>query len=308
MLLRSMYRQCRVRPGRLDVSGTGRRRSSETSIFLKNFWPPALPGPFRETLGMGLNVPSSYRNCSCTRLGVDDVKASFAWPRHVPLDVSLAAGSRVSVMPHSALLAECPRARARRAAARRRVLRVRRDVRDQERRHVECNARRQVRRDRVDGRESLHRARQLVPAADRRRPLAPRCQLSARPPRTRSSPCDRDLPSPKPHASSLRTPQLRANLREGDRHHSQQSARRSSKSSPTGRRSGTPAARSRRMWSPNLDRYLLQFEAAVQGAGGHVHWARDANEANAVVAGDRSLAPASRRSSRSSRSRPTRSN
>src|SRR5690348_12392864 len=33
----------------------------------------------------------------------------------------------------------------------------------------------------------------------------------------------------------------------------------------------------------NLDRYLLQFEAAVQAAGGHVHWARDAAEANAVV-------------------------
>ena len=35
----------------------------------------------------------------------------------------------------------------------------------------------------------------------------------------------------------------------------------------------------------NLDRYLLQFEAAVEGAGGRVHWARDASEANAVVAG-----------------------
>ena len=34
----------------------------------------------------------------------------------------------------------------------------------------------------------------------------------------------------------------------------------------------------------NLDRYLLQFEAAVESAGGHVHWARDAAEANAVVA------------------------
>ncbi len=33
----------------------------------------------------------------------------------------------------------------------------------------------------------------------------------------------------------------------------------------------------------NLDRYLLQFEAAVQAAGGRVHWARDAAEANAVV-------------------------
>ena len=34
----------------------------------------------------------------------------------------------------------------------------------------------------------------------------------------------------------------------------------------------------------NLDGYLLQFEAAVAEAGGHVHWARDAAEANAVVA------------------------
>jgi L-lactate dehydrogenase complex protein LldF len=32
-----------------------------------------------------------------------------------------------------------------------------------------------------------------------------------------------------------------------------------------------------------LDEYLLQFEAAVQAAGGHVHWARDAAEANAAV-------------------------
>ena len=34
----------------------------------------------------------------------------------------------------------------------------------------------------------------------------------------------------------------------------------------------------------NLDRYLVEFEAAVRQAGGHVHWARDAAEANAVVA------------------------
>jgi L-lactate dehydrogenase complex protein LldF len=33
-----------------------------------------------------------------------------------------------------------------------------------------------------------------------------------------------------------------------------------------------------------LDRYLVQFESAVEAAGGHVHWARDAAEANAVVA------------------------
>jgi L-lactate dehydrogenase complex protein LldF len=32
-----------------------------------------------------------------------------------------------------------------------------------------------------------------------------------------------------------------------------------------------------------LDDYLLQFEQAVRSAGGQVHWARDASEANAVV-------------------------
>ncbi|MFI7230271.1 lactate utilization protein B [Nonomuraea angiospora] len=35
----------------------------------------------------------------------------------------------------------------------------------------------------------------------------------------------------------------------------------------------------------NLDRYLVQLEAAVTRAGGTVHWARDAAEANTIVAG-----------------------
>jgi L-lactate dehydrogenase complex protein LldF len=33
----------------------------------------------------------------------------------------------------------------------------------------------------------------------------------------------------------------------------------------------------------NLDEYLLQLEAAVERAGGHVHWARDAAEANKLL-------------------------
>jgi L-lactate dehydrogenase complex protein LldF len=33
----------------------------------------------------------------------------------------------------------------------------------------------------------------------------------------------------------------------------------------------------------NLDDYLLELEAAVQAAGGHVHWARDGAEANHVI-------------------------
>ncbi len=35
----------------------------------------------------------------------------------------------------------------------------------------------------------------------------------------------------------------------------------------------------------HLDQYLLQLEAAVQKAGGHVHWAADAAEANQIITG-----------------------
>jgi L-lactate dehydrogenase complex protein LldF len=35
----------------------------------------------------------------------------------------------------------------------------------------------------------------------------------------------------------------------------------------------------------HLDEYLLQLEESVQKAGGHVHWARDAEEANGIIAG-----------------------
>jgi L-lactate dehydrogenase complex protein LldF len=35
----------------------------------------------------------------------------------------------------------------------------------------------------------------------------------------------------------------------------------------------------------HLDEYLLELEASVQRTGGHVHWARDADEANAIIAG-----------------------
>jgi L-lactate dehydrogenase complex protein LldF len=34
----------------------------------------------------------------------------------------------------------------------------------------------------------------------------------------------------------------------------------------------------------HLDKYLLQLEESVQKAGGHVHWARDAGEANRIIA------------------------
>src|SRR5690242_12615320 len=35
----------------------------------------------------------------------------------------------------------------------------------------------------------------------------------------------------------------------------------------------------------HLDFYLTQFETACANAGGHVHWARDADEANNIIVG-----------------------
>ena len=35
----------------------------------------------------------------------------------------------------------------------------------------------------------------------------------------------------------------------------------------------------------HLDFYLKQFETACKNAGGHVHWARDADEANDIIVG-----------------------
>ncbi len=56
----------------------------------------------------------------------------------------------------------------------------------------------------------------------------------------------------------------------------------------------------------HLDTYLEQFEQAATARGAHVHWARDAGEASAIVT---TLVgrPVTKRSSRSSRWRPRRS-
>ena len=50
----------------------------------------------------------------------------------------------------------------------------------------------------------------------------------------------------------------------------------------------------------HLDEYLLQLEESVTRAGGEVHWARDAEEANRIIARDHQGPRARKRSSRSS--------
>ncbi len=54
--------------------------------------------------------------------------------------------------------------------------------------------------------------------------------------------------------------------------------------SRTGRTCGRPGRRSRTRTLHDLASYLLQLEASLTAAGATVHWARDAAEANAVVA------------------------
>ncbi len=51
----------------------------------------------------------------------------------------------------------------------------------------------------------------------------------------------------------------------------------------------------------HLDHYLQQFEQACTAAGGQVHWAADAEEANQIIAGLVEASTAATRSSRSKR-------
>src|SRR5207302_4360898 len=103
------------------------------------------------------------------------------------------------------------RARARRAARGGGVLRLRRHLRGQERRHLARHARRQVPLRLGDRRRGLHRGRRLVPDADRRRALASaRSRSDGAPGR---DPGGDVTDFPEAARAALADPQLRANLR-----------------------------------------------------------------------------------------------
>ena len=141
-------------------------------------------------------------------------------------------------------------------------------------------------RPRAERRRVLHRPRRLVPAADRRRAVATRHAACGRSTSRRSSRRDDREHRAVPGSGAARARE-RAAAGEPARARptrSARSARGSSPSCPTGRSCARRAARSRQTCSPASTSTCVQFEAAVTAAGGQVHWARDAAEANAVVA------------------------
>ena len=116
------------------------------------------------------------------KLGLTDVGASFPAPGRLPPDLPFAPSdpcrrSTVDAAPQRA------GARAGALRPRDRVLRLRRHVRDQERRYVDGDAVGQVRRARGERRRRVYRARRLVSLADRRRARTPRLRRSHDAPR-----------------------------------------------------------------------------------------------------------------------------
>src|SRR5436305_563232 len=160
------------------------------------------------------------------------------------------------------------------------MLRVRRDVLGQERRHVERDGGRQVRLDRRERSGGLHRARQLVSAPDRRRARPPRRRRARH--ASRRDTCRHMSSFPEAARGELANVQLRTNLRAAT------DTIRAKRARVVGEvpdweelREAGRAIKADVL--AHLDEYLLQFEAAFRAAGGVVHWARDADEANAIV-------------------------
>src|SRR3954453_7662152 len=160
------------------------------------------------------------------------------------------------------------------------MLRLRRHVLGQERRHVVGDARGQVRAHPRDRRVGLHSRRRLLPDAHRRRPLADGCAGSHAAARG-----DPRVVTSFPEAArvALANPQLRANLANAT------TTIRAKRASVVAEvpdweelREAGRAIKANTL--ARLDEYLVQFEEALVAAGAQVHWARDAAEANAVVA------------------------
>ena len=177
-------------------------------------------------------------------LGTDDVGATF--PHRVTMHPTCHSLRLLHVGDRAAAAA---RARARhrpgRPARRPRVLRLRRHVRDQERRRLDGDALRQAAPHPRHARRGLHGGRQLLPDAHRRRPAPPARGRARRCTWPRSwRPRERRLPSGG--ARGARQRPAAAQPGQGDDDDPGQARQRRRRSCPTGRRCARPARRSRR--------------------------------------------------------------
>src|SRR5690606_27366014 len=215
-------------------------------------------------------------------------------PGHLPPDLSRPAHAAPG-RPAAAPAAAGARAAAGGPAGSDGVLRLRRHVRGQERRRVRGDARRQVHGDHRHRSGVRRRRRQLVPGAHRRRAVPSRRARPARP--LRRDPGSAGMTDqraslgivaarPFPHAArtALADRQLRANLRMATR------TIRDKRLRVVAERSDWEALRAAGAALKDdvlarLPELLVQFEQAATAAGATVHWARDAQEACAVVTG-----------------------
>src|SRR3954452_5688787 len=202
-------------------------------------------------------------------------------PRRLPPDVSLAAAAQGGRPPAAAAARRAgPRAGGDRGGAG--VLRLRRHLRRQERRHVDGDALRQGALRARQPRGGLHLCRQLVPDAHRRRAAARAHRRADGPPRR--DPGGAGVSFPVAARRALADSQLRTNLGKAT------STIRAKRAGVVAEvddwealREAGAAIKARAM--ATLPEQLERLEAAVTAAGGVVHWARDAAEANRIVAG-----------------------
>ena len=206
-------------------------------------------------------------------LGVEDVGATF--PHRVVYHSTCHSLRLLEVGDRPLrLLRAVQRHRPRRARGRARVLRLRRDVRGQERGHLDGDALRQAAPRARHARGGLHVGRQLVPDAHRRRAAgasAPACAPCTSP---RSWRRPSELPRRGPRGARRRpaAPQPR----QGDDDDPRQARAGGGARSPTGRRCATPARRSRRARWRRCPSSSSAWRRRSRAAGGVVHWARDA--------------------------------
>src|SRR5436190_18376442 len=163
------------------------------------------------------------------------------------------------------------------------MLRLRRHVRRQECGDVDCDPHRQDPRRARHRSGGLHRARQLVPAPHRGRAVAAAVRRPDGAPG--GDPRNGGLVSsdfPSAARTALRDTQLRRNLAVATQTIRDRRARVVEERPDWQALRDAGEALKQRVLR-HLDTYLVEFESAVLEAGGHVHWARDAAEAQALV-------------------------